>query len=229
MNINEFVKFREKSPLIIAIDTEPRVNVDKLLEQANNYAAGIKLGLPYILKKGINEIKHLISKYQDNYFFIADIKLADIGFVGKLMIDLVKDMGFNAFIAHGFIGLRNALIEIKEKADEKDLFLFVIAAMSHPGAEEILNKNFMSIVKACRKININGYVAPATLPNYIKELRKLDPNAVIISPGVGTQGARVGDGISFGATFEIIGRRIILSEDPLATLRNLVSIYEDIR
>jgi len=227
VNLSGFIKFREQSPLIIAVDVEPEISIEGLLEQAKNYVAGVKFGLPYILRKGASEIKRITYRYRDNYFFIADIKLADIGFVGGLMIDLVKEMGFNAFIAHGFIGLEGALKEIKKKADELGLFLFVVAAMSHPGAEEIFNRNFISIVEACKKISIDGYVAPATLPRYIRELRDLNPNAVIISPGVGAQGARVGDGISSGATFEIVGRRITLSRDPLVTLRELMSIYKD--
>ena len=225
MNVSELLSFREKSPLIIAVDVEPAIGINELLERARNYVAGVKFGLPYILKNGLDTIRSIISRFRNDYFFIADIKLADIGFVGSLMIDLVKKMGFDAFIAHGFIGLRNALDKIKEKADALDLFLFVVAAMSHPGAEEILNKSTREIIVRTREINVRGYVAPATMPRYIQLIREMSGDSIIISPGVGAQGAEVGSAIANGASFEIIGRKITLSRTPIEEIRDVISIY----
>ncbi len=227
--LSDFLKYRERSPIIAAIDIEPSIGINEFLEEAKRYIAGIKVGLPYLLSKGVSEISEIINRYREDYFFIADIKLADIGFVGRLMIDLVKEMGFNAFISHGFIGLEGALEEIKRYADELGLFLFVVAAMSHPGAEEIFNKNFNSIMEASNKIGVLGFVAPATLPNYIRRVKEKVPGSIIISPGVGAQGASIGDAILAGATFEIIGRKITLSDDPLSTLDEIILVYRNKR
>jgi len=228
--LNKILTKGEKSPLIVAIDVEPKIGLKNLLSEAKEFVSGIKIGLPYLLTHGMMYVKEMIKPFIDDYFFIADLKLADIGFVCKLLLEKTHLMGFDAVISHGFIGLQDALAEIKKKTDELGLFLFIVAAMSHRGAEDILNKNIMKILEISKILGIEGFVAPATMPNYIKVIRKeLGDRVIIISPGVSTQGASVGDALKAGANFEIIGRKIILSENPLESLRKINELYKDVR
>ena len=226
--INKIFFCRKKSPLIVAIDREPQIEIMNFLENVTDNIAGVKIGLPYLLSPGINHIREIVDEFKDNYFFIADLKLADIGYVSHIMLSIAEKIGFDAVIAHGFIGLEGALDEIKKTADSLNLFLFIVAAMSHPGAEDLLNKNVDKILEICNKISVRGFVAPATMPSYIKRIKERYSDAIIISPGIGAQGAPIGSALKAGATFEIVGRRITLSSDPVAEVKNIVQVYEEL-
>ncbi len=64
------------------------------------------------------------------------------------------------------------------------------------------------------KVDVDGVVMPATYPELIGQTRDILDDIYIISPGVGIQGAKIGDAISHGADYEIIGRKICDNENP---------------
>ncbi len=62
----------------------------------------------------------------------------------------------------------------------------------------------------------------ATRPGLIPTVRSLHPDATVLSPGVGAQGARPGEALRAGADFEIVGRAITLAEDPRTSAKAIV-------
>lgn len=198
--------------LIVALDSPDR-GFEDLVEELCGIVDGFKLGLPLLVGRGPVYTAALRSRCHEGVW-IADLKLADIGHVMKLTTSLVVDY-VDAVIAHGFIGVRGALGELKEFLERRGKKLVVVASMSHPGAEEVYDKALPLILDAMEKLGPWGVVAPATRPHVIESIReRLGPRVAIMSPGVGAQGAEPGAALCAGADYEIVGRLIVSSPDP---------------
>jgi len=196
----------------------------KLFNSVKDYVAGVKIGLPTLLSAGPETIYRLINEYEWNFFFIADLKIADISYVNTLILSRLKEIGFDAAIIHSFIGGEKGLMDTVEAARDIGIGVVSVVAMSHPGAHDILNKNFDYLLKLSMDSGVDAIVLPATFPEYIRRAREAGFKGVIMSPGVGAQGAKPGSAIEAGADFEIIGRLIYKSEDPATTASELVEV-----
>ena len=62
---------------------------------------------------------------------------------------------------------------------------------------------------------------PGNKPDLIRIARERFPSDVIISPGIGVQGGRIGCAVKSGADFGIVGRSIYESSDPVKALMEL--------
>ncbi|BBG24036.1 orotidine 5'-phosphate decarboxylase / HUMPS family protein [Sulfuracidifex tepidarius] len=202
----------EKAKIILALDSL----VDKgTLREACSYVHGIKIGLPLTLDIGVSGVKDLV-KGIDVDEVIVDFKLADIG---DIMVKIASKLDFaDSFISHSFVGRNGALDELKGFLDSKGKKLYLVGAMSHPGWDDSLNSYTVSVI---REVNPYGIVTPATRGDVISKFRHEFADKVIISPGLGTQGAKYGEAICHGASFEIIGRSIF-SSSPLKALNKIV-------
>jgi len=102
----------------------------------------------------------------------------------------------------------------------------VVVAMSNPGAAETMDPILPKLVSIARRARAWGLVAPATRPGAVAEARRLYPEAYIMSPGVGAQGAPPGSALAAGADAEIVGRAVTLAGDPLAALEEIAERLE---
>lgn len=215
--------FKNKSRIILALDFPDYKFSMSLLNSIQDFISGVKIGLPFLLGVGINKVKRLISAFSKKLFFIADLKLADVSHVESLVIESLKEMKFSGIIAHAFTGISGSLEESTKRAKELDIQVFLVVAMSHIGAEEILNRNFDHLLKITIKVDADGCIAPATNPTYIKRAREyLGEDYLILSPGIGAQGAPPGMALKNGADFEIIGRMIVKSTNPINVVRDIL-------
>ena len=197
---------------------------DELLSALKSYVVGVKIGLPTTLYLGLDKVKELIDSHRE-YFFIADFKLADIGYIDKILCRFANSVGFDGIIAHSSIGYEGGLKEIVNEVHRWGGAVFAVVAMSHKGAEEFLNRHFLSLLNISLKAGVDGFILPATMPKYISSVRRrVGREKVILSPGVVKQGAKVGAAVRRGADFEIIGRGIYASEDPVGKAREYSSI-----
>lgn len=201
--------------LILAID---RPLDASLVRSICGDVDGIKVGLPPVLKAGIDwalEVARSCSKLT-----ILDFKLADIGAIMEASIEpFLGD--YDAYIAHSFIGAEGALSELKELLDRRGRKLILVASMSHPGSRDVYDPSIQMIEDVIDGIGPWGLVAPATRPQIVRRLRTRYPDKVILSPGVGAQGAKPGSAICAGATYEIVGRMITGSRDPAEAARRV--------
>lgn len=185
------------------------------------HAAGLKIGLPVIASLGLPWTRELLKGLRGKVYLLADVKLADVAHVSLATMRTLKSMGFDGVVAHAFVGLAGGLLEAGEASRKLGLELFSVVAMSHPGAEEVLNKSFDLLVDVALKAGAVGLVVPATMPKYIAAARAKAPEATLISPGVGAQGARPGSAVAAGSDFEIVGRAVFASEDPVRAAKEL--------
>ena len=188
--------------------------LDELIERL----AGVKFGVPTIASLGLWRLSRLLHTLKGQVYLLADMKVADVSHVSRSIVRIVGEAGFDGIIAHAIVGLRGGLAEVVDEARECGLEVYALVAMSHPGAEEVLNRNFEKTLRLALDAGVDGLVLPATMPSYISKAREKAPQATIISPGIGAQGASPGSAISAGADFEIVGRTILNSDDPPSKL-----------
>lgn len=206
-----------KYPLVVAIDeTSCDESLLSLASRASELAFGLKVGVPTLISCGLRFLRDLRAKAGDA-FIIADLKLADVGDVMVKTASLVRD-SVNAVIAHSFVGKAGALDRLAEAVKAWGLKLILVASMSHPGSLEFYDAATERVVGLVRELDPWGIVAPATRPHVVRSLRSLLPSVKILAPGVGAQGASPGDAICVGADYEIVGRAILGSPDPLRAL-----------
>ncbi len=196
--------------LILALDVTEKKKALAIAEACAPHLDAIKLGYPLILSSGLSIAGELEELDRP---LIADFKVADIPNTNRLIAEQVFAHGFSAVICHGFCG-SDSVAACIDAAHDHGGACFVVAEMSHPGAEEFFHGGTAeTIAGMARTLGADGIIAPATRPERVVVLRKIVGDLAIYSPGVGAQGgsfaplAGVVDGI-------IVGRQIYASDDP---------------
>jgi orotidine-5'-phosphate decarboxylase len=212
--------------LIVALDPPYDADVLKWIEYRYNllkpYVQGFKIGLPAILEVGFKAIGKILKNYEG--LLIADLKLADIGDIMCISAERAWIHGFNAIIAHTFVGYEQALDKLSKLCRERMLKLILVVSMSHKGSAEFIDRHVEEFSELARKVRAWGIIAPATRPNVLKRIRAFVGNNIkILAPGIGTQGAEPGTAICNGADYEIVGRAITHTEN---VLENAFKIIE---
>lgn len=215
--------------VLIAVD-DPSLSLkdfESLVLRTKELVAGYKVGVPYLLSFGLDSIRDIIRRYEDTYF-IADLKLADVDVVMSLTARVARAGGFDGVIAHGFVGREGGLEGLHKVCMDLNMDLYVLVSMSHPGSLEIYDLVMDKVLALVEVLKPTGVVAPATRSNVIKYVRqRLGRHYIIISPGVGVQGAEFGSALCAGADFEIVGRAITKSEDVVRATEHVIKAQED--
>ena len=196
--------------LILSLDVTDRRRAVAVAESCAPFIDAIKVGYPLVLAAGLSIVGDLSGV---GLPLIADFKVADIPNTNRLICEAVFSAGFDAVIAHGFVG-GDAARACVEVAHNHGGAAYIVAEMSHPGATEYFHggvaERLAALAVACRA---DGIIAPATRPDRIGRLREIVGERTIYSPGVGAQGgdldtvARLVDGV-------IVGRSIYEAADP---------------
>jgi len=211
--------------LILAIDDLSTKKAIKILSDVCDYVDGVKIGISFLIKNGLSNLESLRTVCNKK-LWIADLKLADIGYVMVRTTDLIANF-FDAIIAHSFVGVKDGLDELAGYCSKNKLKLILVATMSHEGAKEIYDFALIRLRDIVTRINPWGLVAPATRPEIIHFLRKILGSKIkILSPGIGPQGALPGEALCAGSNYEIVGRLITKSDSPLKSVQEIVSAQE---
>lgn len=219
-NLSEQTRIND-SRLILALDVSEENTKEKNLEQTcldiventSDSLAAIKIGIPLVLNLGL-EIISTISKKTPNPI-IADFKIADIPYISKKIAQKAFKTGADAVITHGFTGKDCLETIIKTAQEENNKGVFVVSNMSHPGGETFIKPASDQILKIAKETNATGIIGPATRPEDVVDLRgRAGEDLLILTPGVGAQGARAGVAVRSGADYEIVGRAIYTSDSP---------------
>jgi len=213
-------ELKQRSRIILALDRLGKLGEPEILKGVLSRVAGVKIGLPLVLSREFTSIMETLKNF--DIYVLADFKLADIPYIMIKTIEKIADF-IDGVIAHAFIG-RDAISSLSEFLSKQEIELFLVVAMTHKGAEEFINRFTHEFIEIARDL-ANGAVAPATFPEKIVLARKLLGDKIILSPGIGAQGAGVGSAIKHGADFEIIGRLITMSSNPLAVVDKINSIH----
>ncbi|HDH07117.1 MAG TPA: orotidine-5'-phosphate decarboxylase [Thermoproteales archaeon] len=209
----DFTRLPQEASKILRIQ-----HLTTLLRELRHYVAGVKIGFPLSLQVDFEGIKYIIEEFREDYYFIADFKLADIPDVVEYELNELSAMGFDGAIIHLFpLGYGEVIRKTSAKID-----IYGLIVMSHKGAI-FFEENFERLLEYASSIyEIAGVVVGATRLNYIKKARKTLKEKIILSPGVGIQGTPFGEALKHGADFEIIGRSITLSTNPRKKAKEII-------
>jgi orotidine-5'-phosphate decarboxylase len=206
--------------LILALDVTGRDDALRIADQCAPFIDAVKLGYPIILAQGLSFAREMAAL---GLPLIADFKVADIPSTNRLIVEQVFAHDFSAVICHGFCG-SDSVAACVDTAHENRGECYVVAEMSHPGAEEFFHGGAAEKIAAlARDSGADGIIAPATRPERVILLREIIGKKKIFSPGIGAQGgafeplAGIVDGI-------IVGRQIYRAPDPAAAAARFHSI-----
>ena len=208
-------KIKKELGVIVAFDMDNRIDAVelacKLDDAEGNFV--IKIGRPLEMHYGMNVITQI--RNVTDMPIIYDGKIADIPYISAKIAEAAYGYGADAVIMHSFVG--NDSIEAVIDLDMGDVI--TVVEMSHPGWPKNLFP-YTTIINMSA-LGVNGIVLPATNTKLIRGVNNilddniLNSNIYIISPGIGVQGAGIGDAFSAGATYEIIGRKICDDRNPV--------------
>jgi len=238
----EITAKKAKSNIILALDLppdKPRRLLPRsiqILDSVHPYLCALKLNRQAVLPLGLfNGVQKIVSKAHDlGLPTIMDAKINDIGNTNRAIAAYYFKAGFEAVIASPFVGWEEGLQPVFEVARKMKRGVIVLVYMSHKGAFEgygqtvqdsktgQLRPQYMMFAEKALKWKADGAVVGATYPEKIREVYKVLKDKVpIYSPGVGAQGGDIKAAIKAGARYLIVGRTIVLAEDPANTAKHL--------
>jgi len=188
-------------------------------ESVSDVVDAIKINWPLVLSEGPQMITKL-SEFSD---VICDFKVADIPNTVRLIVENAVSRGASAVIVHAFTGDDSLKAAVDAAGDAE---IYAVTEMSHPGGKMFTAKHAEEMARLGVECGVKGFIAPATRPERIADIRKIIGDLKILSPGVGAQGGKASDAIRVGATYAIVGRAIYGSDNPR---ESALAFAEDIR
>lgn len=190
----------------------------QILVKAAPHLVAVKINYPLILALGLDFTAQLLAS--TDLITIGDVKIADIDNTAAWIARHLYGIGFDGLIAHPFVGFERSLDGLFTIAHEKGRGVILVINMSHPGSSLFISPYASAFAEFAVEHGADGVIAPATRPAEVAAARScLGKEMLILSPGVGAQGARPGDAIRAGANLEIVGRAIYQADDPAAAAR----------
>jgi len=192
-------------------DIESALHICDIIEHATGKFC-VKVGRPLEMVGGESTIREICESTR--LPVIYDGKIADVPHVATAIARAALGAGAAGVIVHGFCGS-----DVLRAAMELSMGdVICVVEMSHPGGQEFYGGASEELAKMAGELDVDGVVLPATHPERIRTLSNhLPEHTYIISPGVGAQGGTAGMAIANGAHWEVVGRAITLSDDPLSS------------
>jgi len=207
-----------------------------VIEQVYPYVCAVKFNNHLVLPLGLfNGVKSLVDDvHAKGLLAIMDAKVNDIGNTNQVIADYYYAAGFDAIIANPFIGWEDGLKPLFEASRRQNKGVILLTYMSHKGAIEgygqtvtdpvtgVSLPQYLLFAQKGVAYQADGAVVGATVPEKIKAIHNvLGDNVPIYSPGVGAQGGSAETAIRAGTSYLIVGREIVLAENPAEATRNL--------
>ncbi len=207
------------SRLVLALDETDGKKALAVAESVGDIVDAIKINWPLVLSEG----PQMITKLSEMTDVICDFKVADIPNTARLIVENAVSRGASAVIVHAFTGDDSLKAAVEAAGDAE---IYAVTEMSHPGGKMFTAKHAEEMARLGVECGVKGFIAPATRPERIADIRRIIGDLKILSPGVGVQGGEASDAIRAGATYAIVGRAIYGSADPRSAAQ---SFADDIR
>jgi orotidine-5'-phosphate decarboxylase len=224
-----------RSRIVLALDLSGPLDsriprAERVLDLTKGAIAAVKMNHHLLLPFGLDGVSGLIRTCRDNRLpLIADLKLNDIESTNMNVVESLLGAGFDAVIANPIVGFREGLSAPIERIHALGGGILLLVYMSHQGADEGYDLRleggvplYRLFAERAKEWGADGVIVSAKSRDRIEETRGIvGKDCLIFSPGLGAQGASLRDVPSIGADFLIVGRTIIDSHEPAATLQDL--------
>ena len=214
-----------RNPIIVALDVDSADEARKLIDQLAGSIKVFKVGMELYAASGLEVVRYLQAKHLDVFL---DLKFYDIPETVKRATAQVAKTGVKFLTVHASASIMRAAVEGKGASGLKLMAVTVLTSFGPEDMAELgYNGEIADLVELrARKAiecGMDGWIAS---PLEAKRLReKVNPAATLITPGVRSAGAAVGDqkrvatpadALKAGADYVVIGRQITRAPDPAA-------------
>ncbi|MGA0914383.1 MAG: orotidine-5'-phosphate decarboxylase [Candidatus Nanopelagicaceae bacterium] len=227
---------RERSPIIVAIDTTDLAEVDSLIEATRNSVSVYKFGLEFYLKFGLETLQSLIRRFDIELFL--DLKLHDIPNTvagASRSIASLKPLFLTVHATGGAKMIRAAADALPETKIAAVTILTSLddEEMKRIGFTGSLSQQVLALTELALDSGARAVVSSA---REVSEIKRRFPSAITITPGIRPMGSSQDDqartmtpqeAIVAGSDYLVIGRPISASSNPgVAAAEILASIYQ---
>jgi orotidine-5'-phosphate decarboxylase len=211
--------------LCVGLDTHPNLIPPFLLKEKNpvvkfnreiisatsSFVCAYKLNAGFYEsqgKEGFKILEDTQKSIPEDIPTIFDGKRGDIGNSSKMYAKTIFEVfGFDGTTVNPYLGGDG----IEPFLTYKEKYIFILCLTSNPGAKDLqfhgtppLYLKVASLVNDWETYRNCGVVVGATKSEYIKEIRKIIKNKLMLIPGVGAQGGKVGEVIKYGGNYLLI-------------------------
>ncbi len=213
-----------RNPVIVALDVESAEEARKLIDRLAGSIEVFKVGMELYAASGMEIVRYLQSQHREVFL---DLKFYDIPETVKRATAQVAKTGVKFLTIHGSSSIMRAAVEGKGASDLK---LMAVTVLTSFGPEDMAELGYTGeiaelVERRARKAiecGMDGWIAS---PLEAKRLREVNPAATLITPGVRSAGAALGDqkrvatpadALKAGADYVVMGRQITRAADPAA-------------
>jgi len=224
-----------QSPVIVALDVESATEARTLIAALGDSAYFYKVGLELYTSAGMDFVREL--KAQGHRVFL-DLKLYDIGETVKRAVAQVARAGADFLTVHGSRAVMQAAVSGNAGGGLQLLAVTVLTSFDESDLRQMgyacsVSELVELRVRNAMEAGVNGIVCS---PVEVARVRGITgPGAILVTPGVRSAGAAVGDqkrvatpaeAIANGANYLVIGRQVTRAADPRG---EMLKILDEIR
>jgi len=210
------------NPIIIALDVENAAEARKIVASVGDSVSFYKVGLELYASAGMSYVREL--KDHGHRVFL-DLKLYDIGETVKRAVVQIAKSGADFLTIHAMRQVMKAAVEGR---GDSSLKLLGVSVLTSVDDADLIGDGYSSTVREVVDLRVRNIVADGVdgvvcAPTDAARVRGMAPRAVIVTPGVRSAGAGVGDqkrvatpgeAVASGADYLVIGRQVTRSSDP---------------
>jgi orotidine-5'-phosphate decarboxylase len=211
------------SPIIVALDVETAAEARTLVGALGDAVDFYKVGLELYASAGMEFVREL---KQNGHRVFLDLKLYDIGETVRRATTQVARAGVDFLTVHAMRQAMQAAVEGRGDSGLKLLCVTVLTSVDDRdlaqdgysrGARELVELR----VRNAMEDRMDGIVCSPVEVGRVRSIA--GPGAILVTPGVRSAGAAVGDqkrvatpgqAIEDGADYLVIGRQITRASDP---------------
>ncbi len=211
------------SPIIVALDVESAEEARKLVGRLGRHIDFYKVGMELYAAAGMGIVREFLDRGKRVFL---DLKLYDIPETVKRAVAQVSRAGATFLTIHAVGSVMRAAVEGREGDSLKLLAVTVLTSFGREDLDDLGYACEVSEMVGIRTrqamaAGVDGVVASPLEAAAVRRI--LGPNALLITPGVRSQGRARGDqkrvatpaeAIHNGADYLVIGRQITRAADP---------------
>lgn len=220
----------ENDPLIVALDFEGKAAAQELVTALGDDITFYKVGMELYASAGMEFVRDLLG--QGKKVFL-DMKFYDIPETVKRAVAQVSQSDVSFLTVHGSNAVMHAAVEGRGESALKLLAVTVLTSFDETDLVDLGYPVPVSDLVTLRVHNamacgMDGLVASPLEASKIRA--QTGPDALIVTPGVRSRGAVVGDqkrvatpaeAMSDGANYLVIGRQVTRAKSPVAAVHEI--------